>query len=433
MPNGPIAILGAGLSGLSTAYHLEQRGIQYNLFEREGEVGGLCRTKKINGWRFDYSGHLLHFRNSYVQGLVKKLLSANLVRHRRNSSVYSFARLSPYPFQINLSGLPSHILNECLWGFINRPGQRVKSNKLSFLSWIENTFGPGISRHFMVPYNKKFWRYDLDDLTHEWVSRYIPIPTLNDIIEGAIGNNSKNIGYNSYFWYTRRGGIGELALSFSQKVNNLHLRYQAIKIDLKKRKVYFANNKNFKYSRLVSSLPLVEILKISRGVPNQILAAANKLRWISVFNLNLVLEKNIICDKHWVYFPEKKYVFYRLGFPDNYSNYLTRAKASSLSAEVSYLPGRNLDQDKLSKQIIDDLILAKIILKKDRILLKDTNKIQYGYIIYDRDYANAIRKILGFLKDKGIYCVGRYGKWSYASMEDAILDGKLLAEKISHA
>ena len=76
-----IIIVGAGLAGLSTAYHL--RGLPYKVFEKESEAGGLCRSYVKDGFTFDYTGHLLHFRQAAIKTLVETLLPGRLARHAR--------------------------------------------------------------------------------------------------------------------------------------------------------------------------------------------------------------------------------------------------------------------------------------------------------------------------------------------------------------
>jgi hypothetical protein len=50
-------------------------------------------------------------------------------------------------------------------------------------------------------------------------------------------------------------------------------------------------------------------------------------------------------------------------------------------------------------------------------------------VIYDFNYHESRETLLSFLKDLGIQSIGRYGDWNYSSMEDALLDGKRMAEK----
>ena len=154
MAKKKILILGAGLAGLSAAWHLQRLGIDCRIFEKEAEIGGLCHSKKINGFTFDCDGHLLHFKHNYTLQLIKKLLGRNLIRHKRRASIYSYGRFTRYPFQANLYGLPKSIVKDCLLEFIkiHRNGSKTRRNT-SFRHWIDKTFGKGIARHFMIPYN----------------------------------------------------------------------------------------------------------------------------------------------------------------------------------------------------------------------------------------------------------------------------------------
>ena len=144
-----------GLAGLSAAWHLQREGIECQIFEKETEVGGLCRSKKIDGagFTFDSSGHLLHFKNNYTLGLVKKLVGRSLVRHKRKAWIYSYGKFTRYPFQANLYGLPKEIVKECLLEFLKayHNGFKTSDNNLSFRCWINKTFGPVSYTHLTLP------------------------------------------------------------------------------------------------------------------------------------------------------------------------------------------------------------------------------------------------------------------------------------------
>ncbi len=152
-----VIILGAGLTGLSAAWHLQKNGIDTLVFEKESEAGGLCRSKKVGGFTFDYDGHLLHFKHHYTFELIKDLLGDNLSGHYKSSWIYSCGRYTRYPFQANLYGLPPSIIKECLMGFIEVSKDGHNKDTSNFLTWINKTFAKGIARHFMIPYSTKFW------------------------------------------------------------------------------------------------------------------------------------------------------------------------------------------------------------------------------------------------------------------------------------
>jgi len=430
MPEKKIIILGAGLSGLSCAYHLKKHGIETIIFEKEKDIGGLCRSKKIGGFIFDYDGHLLHFKTNYASRLVRDLLGNNLKKHLRNSSIFYFNKFIPYPFQTNLWALPFSVLSDCILGFLKKDKVLTLKDNNSFLNWIYRTFGEGIARYFMIPYNQKFWRFPLERISCDWIDGYIPLLSIDDLIKGALKENRDYLGYNGFFWYPKRGGIESLVLAFSSQIKNIYTHSEAIKIELKNRKIYFKNGKIENYDYLISTIPLIELIRILEGVDSRIILLSRKLKWLSIFNLNLGINRKNLSQYHWIYFPEKKYVFFRIGFPHNFSPSLAPLGKSSVYTEVSYLPSKEIDKNKLTKSIIDDLKKIGIIRENEDILIKDTNDIKYGYIIYTLDYKSILGKIFKFLNSHNIYSVGRYGGWKYATMEDCILDGRLTAEKI---
>jgi len=151
-----IVIAGAGLAGLSVAWHLQKKGVNCRIFEKEGQAGGLCRSAHVRGFTFDICGHLLHFRHRHTFEMVQAMLGQELVGHKKSAWIYSHNRFTRYPFQGNLYGLPKPVIKECLLGLVKarRNGHQKDLSRLSFLDWINQTFGKGIAEHFMIPYNK---------------------------------------------------------------------------------------------------------------------------------------------------------------------------------------------------------------------------------------------------------------------------------------
>lgn len=424
-----IIILGAGLAGLSTAWHLQRRGIDCQIFEKEATVGGLCRSKKIGGFTFDYDGHLLHFKHLYVLNLIKKLLRGNLAEHRRNAWVYSCGKFIHYPFQSNFHGLPQKVIKECLLGIINTFTDKKQEGRVesTFLDWIYRTFGSGIAKHFMVPYNKKFWTASPKNMTCEWLHGFIPVPSLNQVIKGAFEDCRAQIGYNARFWYTKKGGINQLPLSFARNIKGISTNCEIRQIDIEKKEVRFPGGKK-KFDYLISTIPLPEMPRLIKNMPGKMLNLFELLKWNSIFNLNIGINKDDIFKRHWVYFPQEQICFFRVGFFNNFSQLAAPPGSSSLYIEVSYSKGRPLDGKMIIKRIKDDLYKTGILDKKDIILVEDANDIIYGYPIYDKNYQSATKQIREFLLSNWVIGCGRYGSWKYMSMEDVILDGKRVAD-----
>ncbi|MBU4477884.1 MAG: hypothetical protein KKH34_02170, partial [Candidatus Omnitrophica bacterium] len=159
----------------------------------------------------------------------------------------------------------------------------------------------------------------------------------------------------------------------------------------------------------------------------------SRLKYISVYNLNLGVEREGVSDKHWIYFPEEKFCFFRVGFPTNFSADVAPKSNSSLYVELSYSEYRPLrDKQNVEKRIHADLLKAGILRKTDKIVARHINDIKYAYVIYDRNYRVSIKIISDFLFENNIIAAGRFGRWNYMSMEDVILEGKAVSEQVKH-
>lgn len=429
-----IVIVGAGLAGLSAAYHLN--GVPYRIFEKEKEAGGLCRSYQRDGFTFDLTGHLLHFRQPHIKELIERLLPGRLTRHARRSFIYSHQTYTEYPFQVNTHGLPPEVVRECLLGFIatlTGPSPDPQKER-SFKAWIMDNLGEGMAKHFMVPFNEKLWRVPLEELTSDWVSWLVPKPELRDVVNGALGIKDKEFGYNPSFLYPNEGGIAVLPGAFLPWTGDIAYGSELVEVDTERRKAMFRNGRQGErveeYSALVSTIPIPELVHRCPDLPPEIHQAAAALRWVSVYNVNLAVVREGITDKHWVYFPEPEYPFYRVGFPMNFSPSLGPPGHSSMYVEVSHHPDKPVAPATLLDQIRAGLERAGILRADDEIALADVRDIHYAYVIFDKHRARVLPAIAAELEKRGIYSIGRYGRWEHTSMEDAISDGMKLAERL---
>lgn len=424
-----VVIVGAGLTGISAAYHFEKKNFfNYTIVEKEPDIGGLCRSVKQDGYTFDYTGHLLHTSDDYFRSLIETLIGIdqfNVIQRR--SFVYSHNSYTPYPFQTHLAGLPTAIIAECLSGFIQRKKQKKND---TFIQWVNQQFGNGFAKHFFIPYQKKIFSYDPHKITASWTSRFVPETSLEDIIRGIQGI-IKETGYNAQFLYPKNGGILSWVKTFSQNLkNNIQINTTIEVIDIKNKLIIFSNGQIQKYDILISTIPLNTLLSLLKEPSNNFLnRASERLLCNSIINVNLGIKNRNISDKHWVYYPEKKYAFYRIGFPHNFSELMAPAGCSSLYAEFSYLHRSQSWIKKTTQKTIAQI--------KDLYEISDSDigteciiPITHGYVIYDQWREDNLNKILNHLSQEHIYSIGRYGAWKYSSMQEAVLDGKEIAEKL---
>ena len=300
----------------------------------------------------------------------------------------------------------------------------------SFKDWIVSTFGTGIADHFMLPYNEKLWKRDLNELSREWVDWSIPIPSVDEVIGGALGLGNKKMGYNAQFLYPDREGIGVLPRSFVPHLNTIGYNRALTAIDVKEKQAWFSDDSTIKYDHLVSSVPLPELITMIRDVPPRIAELGTRLKHISVLDINLGITSDLLPGQHWIYFPEPQVPFYRAGFYSHFSHSSAPPKAAALYVELSYLPGSPLDGEGITETAFRGLQACGMIRSRDEIVVEDTVDIPYAYVVYDDERKRILPEIMSYLNTCDIFSIGRYGSWEYMSMEDTILQGKAVAEAL---
>ncbi|MBI5526322.1 MAG: FAD-dependent oxidoreductase [Deltaproteobacteria bacterium] len=413
-----VVILGAGLAGLSAAYHLK-RG--YRLVEKEPRPGGLVRTDARDGFLFDRTGHWLHLRDPRTKRLVADLLPG-MRTHERHAAIYSKGVYTAYPFQANLFGLPPEVVAECLAGYINAFFNPPQNKGKTFRRWILDTFGPGIANHFLLPYNTKIWTLPPEKMSSGYAERYIPVPKVGEIVRGSLGLSQEALGYNATFLYPESGGIESLPKAIASRLATPpECGRRPLAIDWKTRSVSFDDGTETPYSTLISSLPLPDLVALFADPPVAVARAGKRLRATTVTYFNIAARAHGPRRHSWVYYPEPAFPFYRIGSYSTCAPQTAPAGTASFYVEYSHLDP--VDADALRERALDDMVRTGLIPSRDDVLFVEMRRIHPAYVLYDRAFDPAMCVILPFLARARVSLVGRYGKWEYAAMEDALLDG----------
>lgn len=422
----PVVILGAGLTGLSAAYHMMAKPTL--LVERAEKVGGHARSERWNGHTFDVTGHWLHLRDPRVKKLVGGLFQpGELTEIERRAAVLSHGALVPYPFQANLYGLPRKIVQECLVGFVEAKEAAAANHgrePRTFEEFAVARFGKGITQHFFVPYNTKLFGMHPNCLTASWVSRYIPVPEPHEIIGGAIGLQQDGLGYNPRFLYPKRGGIDALPEALLSGIQSrarceLWTSTEVEEVDPFEHRVKLDGVADWiSYDSLISTIPLPELLRRIPKVPNHIHCLAKNLRCVKWRYLNVATRTRPPADYHWVYVPEERYPFFRVGIFSNAAPSMAPPDGGSLYVELADRTGA----PKVG-EIIQALAQIGAITRAEDVTFAEVREIDYAYVIFDDAYEESTRSIHTWLTDVGILSCGRYGAWVYNSMEDSIIQG----------
>jgi protoporphyrinogen oxidase len=421
-------ILGGGLTGISAAIHLRRPWV---LFEREAKLGGLAVSEERDGFHFDLTGHWLHLRDPAIKQLVAEVLPGEMASVQRRARIFSHGVTTLFPFQANLFGLPPEVIKECLLGVIEAKLRSAGTPPRNFEEYCLRHFGAGISRHFMIPYNEKLWGVHPRTITADWCSRFVPLPNLEQVVAGAVGADAGSMGYNVSFLYPNRGGIETLTRALGARIRGgeVHLRSSVESIDLHRREVVVGGQK-VPYQAVVATMALPELLARISDLPDDIAGHASRLRCTTLRYLNVATRSPAAADWHWLYVPEKRLPFYRVGIYSNAVASMAPAGAASLYVELA-------DRGPVSAATLSDVAqgLAEIgaIGSPGDIRFADAREIKYAYVVFDEHYQAATTAIFRFLESHAIYPRGRYGAWTYNAMEDCLLAGREVAATIENA
>ncbi len=143
---------------------------------------------------------------------------------------------------------------------------------------------------------------------------------------------------------------------------------------------------------------------------------------VVVFNIGF--DKPSTTDAHWIYYPGNE-VFYRVGF---YNNILSNDKMS-IYVEIGMDSKADVDESYLFNKVISDLKKCGVI----------TNQsiVDYQMLILNPAYVHITKESMKIYNDwveknnkNNIYSIGRYGSWTYCSIEDNIIQSKKISELI---
>jgi protoporphyrinogen oxidase len=425
MQRHSIVVLGAGLTGLSFAYHFDK---SIPIYEKNCYVGGLAHTDTINRYKFDSAPHLLHLRSDEAKKLLFDDLGLKVAKHIRKAAIYIDKRIIPYPFELNLYYLSDKMKNECIRGLKKIDSSRSINAKNNISKWesykdyATNSFGEGIANIYLLPYNRKVWDTDPEKLTYEWM-HLLPTVEVDEIIKNSRTPIDFRFGYNVDFYYPLSYGIQELPDAFSKRLTNIYLNEEVLRIDINEKCIQFKNGNRVAYDILVSTLPLKKIINLIDL--NDFKKIADGLQSTCVYNINIVIKGKIPEGIHWLYFPENEFEFYRMSFPKNYFPKCTPNNEQIIAVEIGSRD-QNLNFGDMSRRV-EEKILKMDIFSLQEIISIHQIKIPFAYCIYDKQRTERVKFLLKQLEKSGVLSTGRYGRWEYSSMEDAILHGKNLA------
>jgi protoporphyrinogen oxidase len=409
-------IVGAGVSGLASAAALGDR--DYLVLEADSEIGGYCKTVKRAGFVWDYSGHFFHFKNPEIERWLRERMGDQEVRVVKRRSFIDFqGERIDFPFQKNIHQLPKPDLIACLSDLYFAQRARDGGNapeERSFEDMLYARFGRGICERFLVPYNEKLYACPLSNLDKDAMGRFFPHADLTEIVRNM--REPDNAGYNQTFTYPRGGAIEYVkALASAVRPERIALDEPLLAVDLQRRRARTAR-RELGFERLISSVPLPRFAALS-GIAHD----AGAFSWNKVVVFNLGFDRKGPDDVHWMYYPSRELAFYRVGFYDN----IFGSERMSLYVEIGAAAGAAIDLPALRARVLADLGKAGVV-REHALVAEHAVVMDPAYVhISQRSLAESARLKAQFASS-GVHSIGRYGAWTYCSIEDNISEARAL-------
>lgn len=408
-------IIGAGATGLSYASFTPN---PYLVVDADTEPGGYCKTVRRDGFVWDYSGHFFHFRDPQMEEWLCANIRPEIIRHvEKQTQIYYKGKYVDFPFQMNIHQLDKEEFIDCLYDLFNRAG----GDYTTFKGMLYSKFGPSIADKFLIPYNTKLYATDLDNLDSDAMGRFFPYADKEKIIANFRAKDAA-ASYNAHFTYPETGAI-EYINSLLARLNpaNISLGERVLAIDLVT-KTARTNRRLLTYDNLISTIPFPELLRLCGIDADPTVYSWNK---VLVFNFGFDA-KGKDTTNNWVYFPDKDLSFYRIGYYDN----ILGSDRMSLYIELGFPKDARIDVAHWRERVLDDLARAGIT--------EGCHPVAEHHVVMNPAYVHisqasqkdvAAKKKL--LAQHHVYSIGRYGSWTYCSIEDGMIEARELSRSLA--
>jgi protoporphyrinogen oxidase len=365
---------------------------------------------------------------------MDELLGADgWLHHERESWVWMRERFIPYPFQMNIRRLPHEEMKECVSGLVRLYKDGRKDRPANFSEWIDATFGEGLARIFMRPYNFKVWAYPLERLAHSWVGERVAVTDLERVLNNIFDQHDDvSWGPNNRFRFPKYGGTGSVWRECARRLPADRLRFDAdvVRINPARREVVLADGSVERYDRLLSTIPLPGL--VERAGMTDLVPVARRLAHSTshIFGVGVRgAPREEVASKCWMYFPEDDNPFYRVTVFSNYSpnNVPDIRQGWSLMAEVSESPEKPVQSTPEARfeEVIQGMLNTRLIACREDIVHTWYARLEHGYPTPTIDRDEVVFGLLSKLDAMGIFSRGRFGAWRYevSNQDHSLMQG----------
>jgi protoporphyrinogen oxidase len=434
-----IVIIGAGPCGLACGRELDRLGCRdWLIFERAGHAGGLASSVvDPTGFTWDLGGHVVFSHFNAFDELLEDVMGHEVLSHDRSSYVRFADRWVPYPFQNNLRYLPEPLVNECLEGLAAASGG---NSGMDFGTWMQATFGAGITRLFMDPYNRKVWATPPEWMASHWIAERVAVVDYERAMRNVReARDDVAWGPNNQFVFPAFGGTGEIYRRLGQRLA-AHIRYdhEVVEVDVVRRTIRVASGERLGYDALVSTMPVDLLVASLANAPDEVRSAAENLRHNGVYMVGVGYESPLVDEKSWMYFPNDHAPFYRA---TNFAKYSPEnvpegdvSRYCAYMTETAYSPEKPVARAGLEQRVEVGLRKGGVIGGRPRVASIHVEDIRYAYPVPTLERDQSLATIQPWLQGHDVFSRGRFGSWRYeiGNMDHAVKMGTDIARRLIH-
>lgn len=449
-----IAIIGAGVSGLSCSYFIGHK--KCLIFEKSFVVGGLAASNFIDGVRWENGPHVSFTKNSYIADFLEKNIQGAFTSIPVSISNYYYGSWVPHPAQLNLYAIPEPMRTKSLNSFLESQSNifgESQGGLANYKEWLNKSFGKVFADNFPAVYTRKYWTVEPEVMALDWIGDRVSPPSRDEVIAGYKKLPTVLKHYVTHVRYPNTGGF------FKYFEPMLHgakvLRGAKIQsIDLNRKLILLADGNTYTYNKLINTIPLPEFLKLC-SAPEEILKASESLRCTSALLVNVTSLKKTEASNtpHWFYVYDNKMLSCRVSRSDLLSKDNAPNNVAAFQVEVYFSKDRPLpgSYDEVVKLVVLELIKMGVIDKAETTNYKVLN---WANVIFDMNRRGFQNKVLHWLEGYGLVresddlspmtnwsdekkfnstifgdliMAGRFAQWKYFWTDDCMLRGRQIA------
>ncbi len=442
----PVAIIGAGLTGLTAAWKLHQEGVPVRVFEADPFLGGASRTVAFNGFRFDLGGHRFYTRNQQVLDAVLSLLPDEIITVPRRSRIYLSGRFADYPLRffnalavlgpVASLGVAASYTWERTKQLFRRPPQ------VTFEDWVVSRFGRRLYEIYFKPYSEKVWGIPCNELGADFAAQRIKGMSFRAAVKEMFFKDKKApVTLVSQFLYPRLG-FGRIpeAMAAALPQGALELSTPVTRLDHDGRRitsvVYSKNGHEtpLRPSHVINTSPVTDMVRsLQPAAPAEVIDAASGLKYRDMVIIFLILDREQVTPDNWIYFSSDDVFFGRIHEPKNWSKDMAPAGRTSLVVEVFCFEDEAVfSEPDASVTVRTVKRLTELgLIKKSDVSGSKVVRLKKAYPLYVRDYRQRTKVLFDYLRRfENLQPAGRNGLYTYTSGDYYIEMGLKAAENV---